>query len=129
MRMRSEKGPRIPVTSRHKTKPAATGWIPSSMPKIAPAKAACDMDTPISGIFMRITKTERIEHPAPQRIQARRACRMGRYVKTSGRSIKGNKSPAIPYKGLERVLEEPAQHAAGQRLVEIAVKNNPAMIQ
>ncbi len=68
--MRSESGPRTAAARRHRTNPLKKGLMSSSMPSTAPAKAACDMETPISGIFINTTKTDRSEQLAPHRMQA-----------------------------------------------------------
>jgi hypothetical protein len=55
---------------------------------------------------------------------------MGGYESASIKcSTIGNESPAIAFKSLQWVLEQPAQHFTRQCGVDVSVKNRFAMIQ
>jgi hypothetical protein len=74
--------------------------------------------------------TDSNEQLAPQSTQAMAARWMGGYVSTLIKSSAiGNESPAIAFKSLQRILEQPAQHFTRQGGVDVSVKNCFAMIQ
>ncbi|HPP06684.1 MAG TPA: hypothetical protein PLW88_04895, partial [Syntrophorhabdaceae bacterium] len=68
--VRSDKGPKVPATIRHINRAEKKGFRPIMTPSTAPAKAAWDMETPINGIFISTTKTDKKEQLIPHKIEA-----------------------------------------------------------
>ena len=67
---RSAIGPTSAVEARQKIIAISKGLMCSRSPKIAPAKAACDIATPTNGIRIIITQTPTRPQVAPPIIEA-----------------------------------------------------------
>ncbi len=70
---RSASGPTTAAAPRLKTKAPSIGLNPSHRPRSAPAKAACDMHTPMNGIWRSTTKTPMVAQAMPPRKAESRA--------------------------------------------------------
>ncbi|MBA7695029.1 hypothetical protein ES703_103646 [subsurface metagenome] len=64
---RSARGPIIAAEKRLKAKAPIKGLKPNHSPSRAPAKAACDIHTPINGMCISTTKTPMVAQVIPPR--------------------------------------------------------------
>ena len=78
---RSARGPTTAAANRLKAKAPINGLKPIHRPSSAPAKAACDMHTPINGICISTTKTPTLLQAMPPRKAVRMAFCMNWYSK------------------------------------------------
>ena len=104
--VRSDKGPKVPATIIHIKRPERNGLRPHIIPRTAPAKAAWDIETPIKGIFISTTKTDKNEQLIPHKKEAIIALLTGRQVMVSIISaIIRNKSVSIALECLKVYIE------------------------